>query len=206
MRFRSFVGGRSFSATFPPNQHSHSSLVEVRIGRLIGLMESYYNDSRGSDTRQCGRCLLMQPGDKFIDDQYGPVGDSVNVCFDCLDGAFSKRFAPTLDIYSAVETDTDVTMVQEDYDRPTCLGGDGASFAFANSSIDEKEIHARGASSVAYALTNDSGNNNDENNLNYSSPSKQAVGSKRKASPMSTLPLSRIRLVATRCHCCRIMS
>ena len=115
-----------------------------------------------------------------------------NVCSDCLDRAFSELFAPTLGIYSAVETDTDATMVQEDYDRPTCLGGGGASFTFVNNSIDEKEIHARGAlaSSVAYALTNDYGNNNDENNLNYSSPSKQAAGSKRKASPRLPLPLS----------------
>ena len=37
-------------------------------GRLVAIMESYYDDSRGSDTRQCGRCFLMQPGDKFMDE------------------------------------------------------------------------------------------------------------------------------------------
>jgi hypothetical protein len=134
----------------------------------------------------------MQSRDKFMDEQYGPVDNDVNVCSDCLDGAFSESFAPTLGVYSAVETDTDATMVQEDDDEPTCLGGGGASFAFVNSNNDEKEIHTRGAlaSSVAYASTNDSGNNNDENNLNYSSPSKQAVGSKRKATPRLPLPLS----------------
>ena len=32
-------------------------------------MESYHDDYfRGSDTRQCGRCFLMQPGDKFMDE------------------------------------------------------------------------------------------------------------------------------------------
>jgi len=77
-------------------------------------MESYHDDSRGSDTRQCGRCFLMQPGDKFMDERYGPVGNCVNVCSDCLDRAFSELFAPTLGIYSAVETDTDATMVRED--------------------------------------------------------------------------------------------
>jgi hypothetical protein len=51
-------------------------------------MESYHDDSRGSDARQCGRCfLLMQPGDKFMDEQYGPVGNSVNVCSDFLNRA-----------------------------------------------------------------------------------------------------------------------
>jgi len=79
----------------------------------------------------------MQPGDKFMDERYGPVGNCVNVCFDCLDGAFSERFAPTLGIYSAVEADTDATMVREDDDQPTCLdGGGGAS---------EKELLTRGA-------------------------------------------------------------
>jgi len=148
-------------------------------------MESYHDDSRGSDTRQCGRCFLMQPGDKFMDERYGPVGNCVDVCFDCLEGAFSERFAPTLGIYSAVETDTDATMVRVDDDRPPCLGGGGGAF--------EKELLTRGAipsaSSVAYAWS-DYGNNNDENTQNHSSPSKQAIGSKRKGSPRSPLPLS----------------
>jgi hypothetical protein len=77
-------------------------------------------------------------------------------------------------------------MVQEDDDRPPCLiGGGGAS---------EKELLTRGAtpsaSSVSYSSTNDSGNNNDGNTQNQSSPSRQAIGSKMKGSPRSTLPLS----------------
>ena len=140
-------------------------------------MESYHDDSRGSDARQCGRCFLMHSGDKFMDELYGPVGNSIDVCSDCLDldRAFSERFVPALS----------TTMVREDDDRPPCLGGGSPS---------EKELLTRGAtpsaSSVAYSSTNDSGNNNNENTQNHSSPSKQAIGSKRKGSPRPTLPLS----------------
>ena len=146
---------------------------------------------RGSDTRQCKRCLLLQPQDQFMGKQCGPVGNYVNICSDCVDRAFSEHFAPTtFGMYSAVEIDTDATMIQEDKDRPPCLGGGGASVA----NNIEKELHPCGAIHSALASSvasmNDYGHNDDENIQNYSSPSKRAIGSNRKGSPGSPLPLS----------------
>jgi hypothetical protein len=94
----------------------------------------------------------------------------------------SRELRDGLDCLDGVETDTDV-MIRDDDNRPPCLGGSGVSVT--------KKLHTCGVvNSALAAWTNDFGNTNNENYLNYSSPSKQAIGSKRKGLARSPLLLS----------------
>jgi hypothetical protein len=154
-------------------------------------MTSYHDVSRGSDTRQCKRCLRMHPQDQFMDEQYGPLGNNDNVCSDCVCRAFSEHFASG--VYSTAGAATEGTTIQEDDYRPPFPVGGGVSDSFADNNSG-KDLHTRGGVHLALASSvasmNDYGHHDDENIQNHSSPIKQSIGSKRKGSPVSSSPLS----------------
>ena len=126
-----------------------------------------------------------------MDEQYGPLGNNVNVCSNCVCRAFSERFASG--VYSAAGAATEATIIHEDDYRPPFPVGGSVSDSFADNNSG-KDLHTRGvhlASASSVASMNDYGHHGDENIQNHSSPIKQqSIGSKRKGSPASSSPLS----------------
>ena len=119
------------------------------------------------------------------------MGNDVNVCSNCVGQAFSEHFASG--VYLVTGAATEAMIIQEDDYRPPFPVGDGVSDSFADNNSGKDPytcgvVHLALASSVA--SMNDYGHNDDENIQNYSSPSKRAIGSNRKGSPGSPLPLS----------------
>jgi hypothetical protein len=123
----------------------------------------------------------MHPQDQFMDEQYGPLGNDVNVCSNCVCRAFLEHFASG--VYSAAGAATEATIIQEyDYRPPFPVGG-GVSDSFVDNNSG-KDLHTRGVVHLALASSlasmNDYGHHGDENIPNHSSPIKQSIGSKRK--------------------------
>jgi hypothetical protein len=63
-----------------------------------------------------------------MDKQYGPLGNNVNVCSNCVCRAFSEHFASG--VYSAAGAATEATIIQEDDYRPPFPVGGSVSDSF----------------------------------------------------------------------------